>query len=115
MARVAFESLSVCPSQILSNSLLLNACLMFQNLIPGAKPVPVNEVQLSQEEEDRQERESEEHDRDESDKRERSKNKDKDRDNHETLLDKRCVAPMSVSEAHKINVALTDDHRGNCS
>lgn len=90
------------------------SCLMFQNLIPGAKPVPVNEVQLSQEEEDRREREPEEHERDESDKREKSKTKDKDRDNQETLLDKRYVGPLSVSEAHKINVALTDDHRGQC-
>jgi hypothetical protein len=87
---------------------------MFQNLIPGAKPVPVNEVQLSQEEEDRREREPEEHERDESDKREKSKTKDKDRDNQETLLDKRFVGPLSVSEAHKINVALSDDHRGQC-
>jgi len=92
-----------------------SACVMFQNLIPGAKPVPVSEVQLSQEEEERRERKSEEHERDESDKREKSRNKDKDRDNQETSSDKKSVAPMSVSEPHKISVAVTDDHRGKCS
>jgi hypothetical protein len=90
---------------------------MFQNLIPGAKPVPVSEVQLSQEEEEeegRREKESDEHERDESDIREKSRNKDKDLDN-QGALDRRPVAPMSVSEPHKISVAVTDDHRGKCT
>jgi hypothetical protein len=88
---------------------------MFQNLIPGAKPVPVSEVQLSQEEEEEEEREkeSEELERDESDVKEKSKNKDKNGDNQEAL-DRRPIAPMSVSEPHKISVAVTDDHRGKC-
>ena len=86
---------------------------MFQNLIPGAKPVPVSEVQLSQEEEDRRERESE-HERDEIDKREKSRNKDKVSDNQD-MLDKRCLGPMMVSEPHKISVALTDVQRGKLS
>jgi len=81
-----------------------------KNLIPGAKPVPVSEVQLSQEEEDRRERESE-HEKDETDKREKSRSKDKVSDNQD-MLDKRSVGPMTVSEPHKISVALTDVHRG---
>lgn len=91
---------------------------MFQNLIPGAKPVAVNEVQLSQDEEEeqeeRREKESEEHERDENDAREKSKNKDKEGDNQEAL-DRRPVAPMSISEPHKISVAVTDDYRSMCS
>jgi hypothetical protein len=90
---------------------------MFQNLIPGAKPVPVNEVQLSQEEEEeeeRREKKTEERERDESDIREKSKHKDKDGDNQEAL-DRRPIAPMSLSDTHKISVAVTDDHRGKCS
>lgn len=81
-----------------------------KSLIPGAKPVPVSEVQLSQEEEDRRERESE-HEKDDIDKREKPRNKDKVTDNQD-MLDKRSVGPMTVSETHKISIALTDVHRG---
>jgi hypothetical protein len=69
-------------------------------------------VQLSQEEEDRRERESE-HERDESDKKDKSRNKDKVSDNQD-VSDKRILGPMTVAEPHKISVAVTDGHRGNC-
>ncbi|KAJ9581407.1 hypothetical protein L9F63_023422, partial [Diploptera punctata] len=76
-----------------------------KNLIPGAKPVPISEVQLSPEAEVNR-RETEDVEGEDSDK-EKPRIKDRERETQDTVSDK-PVGP-TVSEPHKISVAVTDE------